>query len=322
MASIYAHLRDLLRSEEYCDIKLRLSTGIIHHHRAVISQSPVFKSMITSTPVGSQIDLSSEDAYIMFRVIQFLYNGTYYDYEYINVDRPSYVVFMSPEKVERKLQTLPCATKDLDYGDEDDDGDYIFEEKGDSDGDSLDGDAKSMDEELEHDLSDDKVLRPRLPNLLTSLQVYVMAAKYEIPALKLLARDRFYRTAEKVLLFCPNKNQETVKADPLASLESSPIMKGIYNEFYEAVDELYETVPESDETMRSIPALLIAAKYHGDVPGPDESLVMEAPGASNGSAGRHASSHQIKKEESYQDELNPTKKSKVIENLGGGTDEP
>lgn len=81
----------------------------------------------------------------------------------------------------------------------------------------------------------------RGPNsLLTSLRVYVMADKFDVPALKLLARHRFYMTAREVF--------------------------EMYEDFGSVVDELYETTAPTDKAMREIPCRLLAASYSWDGP--------------------------------------------------------
>lgn len=68
------------------------------------------------------------------------------------------------------------------------------------------------------------------------LRLYVMADKYDVPALRLLARDRFYRAVELVW--------EEAKCFP------------------DVVDELYQTTPPTDTAMREIVCRLVAAVIH------------------------------------------------------------
>ncbi|KND88834.1 hypothetical protein TOPH_06483 [Tolypocladium ophioglossoides CBS 100239] len=73
-------------------------------------------------------------------------------------------------------------------------------------------------------------------SLFTSLRVYVMADKFDVPGLKLLVRDRFYHSAA-------------------AYFET-------FDQFPDVVDELYETSPPYDQLMRDIPYRLIAAAWN------------------------------------------------------------
>ncbi|KAK4459453.1 hypothetical protein QBC42DRAFT_207970 [Cladorrhinum samala] len=72
-----------------------------------------------------------------------------------------------------------------------------------------------------------------LENLYLPLRLYVMADKYIVPALKLLARDRFYRAAE------------------ISWRESES--------FPAVVDELYSTTPQTDLAMREIVCRLVGS---------------------------------------------------------------
>lgn len=63
------------------------------------------------------------------------------------------------------------------------------------------------------------------------LRLYVMADKYDVPVMRLLARDRFYRAAELQWKFD--------------------------DEFPDVVDELYSCTPESEVAMREIVCRLV-----------------------------------------------------------------
>jgi hypothetical protein len=65
-----------------------------------------------------------------------------------------------------------------------------------------------------------------------------MADKYDVPALKLLARDRFYRTAEV--------SWTTAECFP------------------DVVDELYSCTPDTDLAMREIVCRLVGNSVHNN----------------------------------------------------------
>lgn len=69
-------------------------------------------------------------------------------------------------------------------------------------------------------------------HLLTHTRVYIMAHIYDVPSLRLLARERFYRAAERGYL--------------------------TDDAFMEAVDEIYSKTPETDVAMREIMCRLTA----------------------------------------------------------------
>lgn len=97
-------------------------------------------------------------------------------------------------------------------------------------------------------------------NLFDSLRVYCLASKFNIPRLKLLARDRFYRTAEKVLLFSSHlPREDSWWTDDDQRVYLCELVETVFKDFPQVVRELYETVPQTDTIMRDIPTLLIAA---------------------------------------------------------------
>ncbi|KAK6208605.1 hypothetical protein QIS74_12123 [Colletotrichum tabaci] len=75
-------------------------------------------------------------------------------------------------------------------------------------------------------------------DLFLHLRVYVMADKFAVPALKLLARDRFYRAAE--------------------------LAWDVADEFPDVVDELYTKTPDTDVDMRGIVCRLVGNSVFDD----------------------------------------------------------
>ncbi|GJD04099.1 BTB/POZ domain-containing protein [Colletotrichum higginsianum] len=75
-------------------------------------------------------------------------------------------------------------------------------------------------------------------DLFLHLRVYVMADKFAVPALKLLARDRFYRAAE--------------------------LAWDVADEFPDVVDELYTNTPDTDVDMRGIVCRLVGNNVFDD----------------------------------------------------------
>ncbi len=223
-------------------------------------------------------------------VLQFLYGGNYNDYETIgSFHSPSYVVFMTPEEIDAGLKTLPCLRMDATAEDTAVDDDYVDrqepksldsdedeedeEEEGES---SSDGDSHSEasqnreldeDEDEDRDVDDWRTRTFHDHSLFDSLSVYCLASRFNILPLKLLARDRFYRTAEKVLIFSSSlgdRNEPRWWTDDHQRIYRSKLAKAVFVDFPRAVEELYRTVPESDTTMRAIPPMLIAAGYNSD----------------------------------------------------------
>lgn len=115
------------------------------------------------------------------------------------------------------------------YGDDDD---YVLY----SDEDEITGLQKEA-VRTEREQREERIKKRGL-SLLTSLRVYVMADKYNVPHLKLLARQRFFITMRE-------------------AFDTYPYMAAV-------VDELYETTAPDDFIIREIPCHLIATAYDWD----------------------------------------------------------
>lgn len=195
------------------------------------------------------IDLPEEDAGTVDRFFQFLYAGNYSDgehYDYL----PSIPAMMTPEDTSRSLNDEPVTaviSTALESDDESNDEDYLSEsamEENDlpeddskhseyGNPDDLDeADESSQSENLEEYLEEYPIT-----SLPISLRVYVMADKYDVPALKLLAKKRFTQTA------------------------TDHWMK--YDEFPAVVDELYESTVSNDP-LRAFVCDLISCSYRHD----------------------------------------------------------
>jgi hypothetical protein len=224
--------------------------------------------------ISRVVDLPDSDPYILERFLQFLYTGNYEDGEYPALNKPSLSATMTPEEVREELDQAPGidtagvsdghgevpetqsrhltrALEDGDDGSDENDGDYVSEEDGeDRDNEQSEIEYNDFDESGGDDYynnltkgtegaSSQVVHLVDWPHsLFTSLRVYVMADKFGVPALKLLARERFYRTAEKIYTTC--------------------------EDFPAVVDEMYRSTPPTDIAMREIPCRLIANQYCGD----------------------------------------------------------
>ena len=220
--------------------------------------------------ISRVVDLPDNDPYILERFLQFLYTGNYEDGEYPVLNKPSLSATMTPEEVREELDQAPGIdtagasdghgevpetqsrdlTRALEDGDDENDGDYVPEEDGeDKDKEQSEIEYNDFDESGGDDYynltkgtegaSSEVVYLVDWPHsLFTSLRVYIMADKFGVPALKLLARERFYRTAEKIYTTC--------------------------EDFPAVVDEMYRSTPSTDIAMREIPCRLIANQYCED----------------------------------------------------------
>ncbi|KAJ8133146.1 hypothetical protein O1611_g480 [Lasiodiplodia mahajangana] len=262
MATIYEGLRDLFYNPRYSDLDIVCRDGGKFKGQAI-----------------SQIELPDVEFNTLYMLLQFFYGGNYNDYENIgSFHSPSYVIFKTPEEIDASLEVLPCIHVDLaresaavdgDYQDEQEQGNSEsedeYEESDESDENHSHGDSSSGDSE-DRD-KDERLTRTfQGHNLFDSLNVYCLASRFNILPLKLLARDRFYRTAEKVLISPNTGNGEEARwwAHDHQRVYREKLARAVFDDFPRAVHELYETVPESDTMMRAIPPMLIAAGYNND----------------------------------------------------------
>lgn len=171
----------------------------------------------------------------MARFLQFLYAGTYEDEQYPNLTSPDFVSTLDLDQVEAELGETPGVVTMVDH----DDGrsSYVTQEaleepeSPEPPEEYSEGSGGSEGSDVE-EVADPTKLES---NLITSVLVYAMADKYDVPALRLLARNRFYSRA-----------RESFRTD---------------SDFPAAVDELYQTTAESDYAMREIPCRLVASGY-------------------------------------------------------------
>ncbi|KAF2973497.1 hypothetical protein GQX73_g223 [Xylaria multiplex] len=292
MANVYEVLRGLFFNPRHSDLEIVCRDGFLFKvHRPVIAlHSTILNSMVTqgitvSGQIVSQIQLLDVGFSTLYMMLEFFYSGNYGDFETSSsFYSPSYVVFMTPEEIDTSLKTLPCVrtgltTEDTTIDDEYDDGlssdsqksenededEEVDDSFSDGDTDSESGRSWEAEEDEDGDIDDRRTRTFLTHNLFDSLSVYCVASRFGILPLKLLARDRFYRTAEKVLTFSHNiDNVEEAqwRTHDHQRIYRAKLAKAVFDDFPRVVQELYSTVPESDKLMRAIPPILIAAGYN------------------------------------------------------------
>ncbi|KAF4477148.1 hypothetical protein FAGAP_12508 [Fusarium agapanthi] len=204
------------------------------------------------------IELPEDDPDVVERFLEFLYTGTYTDGVNFTWGKPSKAALLDPETILQSLQQPACGnqkngisspmegpeepvTDDEPDGEYNEYDEYSYNSAGNGD---IQGDEGYRSAKVGEALVTGHTGQPeglkrlaQLRNDMTlPLRQYVMADKYDAPALRLLARDRFYRAVELVW--------EEAECFP------------------DVVDELYETTPPTDTAMREIVCRLVAAVIH------------------------------------------------------------
>ncbi|WXC49248.1 hypothetical protein SNK03_011734 [Fusarium graminearum] len=262
--SIHASLSTLLFSDKFADMTIKCKEREFSAHRAIVcSQSSFFDKAMSSNfkeAMAQTIELHEDDPDIVERFLEFLYTGNYTDSVIPTLDIPSAEAMMDPTTVRQNLREpaydyeVPASdnalfdepdeewqpsAEEADEPEEEYREDPIDEESsadGDGHGDQ-EGDAKVMTMKDIALLPREEGLKllARLRNDMTlPLRLYAMADVYDVPALQLLTRDRFYRAAELYW--------EEAECFP------------------DIVDELYETTPPGDTAMREIVCRLVGAR--------------------------------------------------------------
>ncbi|KAG4252930.1 hypothetical protein FPRO03_08379 [Fusarium proliferatum] len=230
-------------------------------HRAVVcTQSPFFDKAMSGEYMSASrsIEFPEDDPEVVERFLEFLYTGTYSDGVNFTWGKPSEAALLDPEAVIENLQQPACGSQEPAEGDEDwitydeadedeqaeDEPDEEYNQYGGRSGAPSENGDGVRDEESElakifgscSRAEGLKKLAELRNDMTLPLQLYVMADKYDVPALRLLARDRFYRAAELVW--------EEAECFP------------------DVVDELYQTTPPADTAMREIVCRLVASVIH------------------------------------------------------------
>ncbi|KAF4963623.1 hypothetical protein FSARC_8408 [Fusarium sarcochroum] len=272
--SIHAAISTLLYNEKFSDMIILCDGREFKAHRAIVcTQSSFFDKALSNNlkeATDRVIELPEDDPDILERFLEFLYTGTYSDGVKSTWGRPSDVAMMDPETVQRNLQdpagveqeSIPDNNPstfiqegdeteqvgqdpDPDYNppDEEEDPDeeyneYYGENPWDSNEEAADGQdelAKRMEDLSQLPKAEGiQQLADIRDEIELPLRLYVMADKYDVPALRLLARDRFYRAIELAW--------EQAECFP------------------DIVDELYQTTPPTDTAMREIVCRLVGTR--------------------------------------------------------------
>ncbi|KAF5628100.1 uncharacterized protein FTJAE_8975 [Fusarium tjaetaba] len=212
-------------------------------HRAVVcTQSPFFDKAMSGNFMESKsrsIELPEDDPDVVERFLEFLYTGTYTDGVNLTWVKPSKAALLDPKAVIQNLQQPACGSQEEDMSATEDEGsqegsqDWIADAAGDEESELTKVAEAVAEGRRQEGLNQLAELRN---DMTLPLRLYVLADKYDVPALRLLARDRFCRAVELVW--------EEAECFP------------------DVVDELYQTTPPTDTAMREIVCRLVAAVIH------------------------------------------------------------
>ncbi|KAI1011370.1 hypothetical protein LB504_002151 [Fusarium proliferatum] len=251
--SIHTALSTLFHSEKFSDMIIVCGGRQFKTHRAVVcTQSPFFDKAMSGNYKESMsrfVELPEDDPDVVERFLEFLYTGNYSDGVNFTGGKPSEAALLDPETVIQTLQEPTCGSKEVDIkdwvSDSDPDEEYNeYDERTVSPSENGDADEQSKLRKVAEAVGDGsrsreeglKQLAELRNDMTLPLRLYIMADKYDVPALRLLARDRFYRAVELVW--------EEAECFP------------------DVVDELYQTTPPADTAMREIVCRLVAALIH------------------------------------------------------------
>ncbi|EEU40679.1 uncharacterized protein NECHADRAFT_33838 [Fusarium vanettenii 77-13-4] len=266
--SIHASLSTLLRSEKFSDMTIRCGGREFKAHRAIVcTQSTFFDRALSSNfkeAASRVVELPDDDPDVLERFLEFLYTGAYSDGVNQTWGKPSTVAMMSPEEVQENLNNTPDDSdeNDLDYeppsptSTRSNSNSEPEEEYNEYYGDSASNSEQEPEDSPEEPrlesmsvmqlcellaLNKEEAMQRlvKIRNDMTlPLRLYIMADKYDVPALRLLARDRFYRAVEL--------EWEHAECFP------------------DVVDELYLGTPQTDTAMREIVCRIVGSRILSD----------------------------------------------------------
>jgi len=239
-------------------------------HRAIICpQSTFFDTAIAESDLHWNVHLAGENPENVKRLLEFFYTGTYQDGLAPVGQKPGAVGLMSRAELMDDIEATTWDTdsdltvgrvKDWGYeeynecgecgraSDSDSEIDAVMEVVENDEDDSDDSESES-EETSSDEISDDegitisgKILdvdtfaRSDCKVLFVHLRLYVLADKYDIQPLRLLARNRFKTEAEIIHYSSPR--------------------------WFEVVEELFSTTRVDDDLIREVPSVLSAAMAH------------------------------------------------------------
>ncbi|KAH6958089.1 hypothetical protein HG530_014277 [Fusarium avenaceum] len=257
-ASVHASFSKLFLSEKYHDIVIECGGREFKAHRAVVcSQCPWFEKEFTAIAKKRTIKISSrkdDDPEVFQRFLEFLYTGTY-----TVGDSPPKDTARTVKELQDRLDGHPRCPIPSDYSLPEAPVVDAFVDKVPPP--SLPVRTIRRSNRLSHAAPTAQTAEPESepvdaslksqlpPEISMAVNLYIMADKYDIPALKLLARDRFYVAAKARWV--------------TASWEGSSWEDT--NEFEDVVLDVYISTRQEDRALWKALCKLIVIKTESDV---------------------------------------------------------
>ncbi|KAH7275007.1 BTB/POZ protein [Fusarium solani] len=238
--SSYASLHSLLSSGDFSDMTIRCRGREFKTHRAIMcSQSSFFKTALSSNfKAGGRLRnrrSSDDDPEIVQSFLEFLYTGTY------SVDDSNQDTVLDASEATNKhiLTRLECPPGSTDYAVTKSPrilvpkpGSRKVTPKQQTNASQFRWSPYAFEASPVPTENEKKTKRRRMMD--KSIQIYVLADKYDVPALKLLARDRFFEVGKGFLTgatrWCSASWEETAFF--------SEIVKMIYDNTFSGKDPL------------------------------------------------------------------------------------
>ncbi|KAJ4327195.1 BTB/POZ domain-containing protein 19 [Fusarium piperis] len=185
----HALLHSLLYSGDFSDMTIKCRGREFKTHRAIVcSQSPFFKKALGSNfkeGASGIVDLADDDPEIVQCFLEFLYTGSYIPNEH----SPNRLLGAAGVANKEILKRLDCPTGST------------------GDCNSVDaryfglGKPSTTQRRQAGLLAPSRSVKRKLykwPVIKQSVEIYILADKYDVPPLRLLARDRFFKVGKEI----------------------------------------------------------------------------------------------------------------------------